>query len=108
MSGFLSVPWPYSVRDMIMPAVAGPVRFLADHHSCLDPFLSHHPSNLSGPKIRMRGKHLRTHDDEVRVGPQPVQEDLHSRKEALCHQGLQFLLKAALIATGAAAGLAPL
>lgn len=91
-----------------MPTAASPVRFLADHHSGLGPFPSHHCSNLLGPKIRMWGKHLRTHDDEVRVGPQPVQEDLHSRKEALGHQGLQLLLKATLIATGAAAGLAPL
>lgn len=52
--------------------------------------------------------HLRTHDDEVGVGAQPVQEDLHGGKQAFGHQHLQLLLDAALVPTGTPTGLAPL
>ena len=52
--------------------------------------------------------HLRTHNDEVGVGPQPVQEDFHSREQAFSHQDLQLLLDAPLVPKGAPTGLASL
>lgn len=52
--------------------------------------------------------HLRTHNNEVGVGPQPVQEDFHSREQAFGHQDLQLLLDAPLVPKGAPTGLASL
>lgn len=44
--------------------------------------------------------HLSTHNDEVCVCPQPVQEHLDSKEQPFIGHNLQLLLKGSLISAG--------
>lgn len=50
-----------------------------------------------------RASHLSTHEDEVCVSPQPVQEDLDGEQQPFVAHDLQLLLKGTLVPAGFAA-----